>query len=113
MASGRQPSALIEREAELTELRAAAERAEAGTGAVLLIQGERGIGKTALLGAARELAAERGFRVLEARGSAIETEFPWGAVLQAFSPLVRELDPELTCTGSTGCWSTSATSSRS
>ncbi len=42
------------------------------------------MGKTALLSASRELAAERGFMVLAARGSYLERDLPFGLVSRLF-----------------------------
>ena len=57
-----------------------------------MIEGEAGIGKTALLRSARELAATRGTAVLEARGSELEVEYPFGVVRQCLEPPVRAAD---------------------
>jgi len=75
---------LEERDAEL----AAVERVLADGGAGLLIEGPPGIGKTRLLGAARSLA-EDGTRVLSARGSELERDFPFAVVRQLLEPVVR------------------------
>jgi len=79
---------LLERDAELTELAAAVERAGAGQGSAVLIEGSAGIGKTRLLGAARELGRDRDMRVLAARGNALEREFSYGVVRQLFESLL-------------------------
>lgn len=85
---------LRERDDEIERIATALDRAAAGSGSTLLVEGERGIGKSALLRTAENLAEERGFRVFEARGSAIESAFPWGGALGAFSRLMREGDTE-------------------
>ena len=59
-----------------------------GGGGGLLIEGPPGIGKTRLLGAARALADDR--RVLSARGSELERDFPFAVVRQLLEPVVRE-----------------------
>lgn len=51
-------------------------------GRVVLIEGEPGIGKTALLAYGRELASAAGFRVLRARGGELEQGFAYGVVRQ-------------------------------
>src|SRR4051794_21693397 len=53
---------------------------------LLLIEGPAGIGKSALLEAARERARAEGIRSLGARGSMLEREFPFGVVRQLFEP---------------------------
>jgi DNA-binding CsgD family transcriptional regulator len=64
--------ALLGRDVELARVRAFLERRPADGAAALLLQGEAGIGKTAVWRAATEAARERGFRVLEARPSEAE-----------------------------------------
>jgi hypothetical protein len=49
-----------------------------------MIEGPAGIGKTALLTAARGRAAERGMQVFGARGGDLEGEFAHGVVRQLF-----------------------------
>jgi DNA-binding CsgD family transcriptional regulator len=75
---------LFERGRELDEIASTASATAAGNGAVLLIEGEAGIGKTRLLEAARELAAEQGLTSLAARGSQLERGFAFGVVRQLF-----------------------------
>lgn len=79
---------LLEREAELSRLSAALQRAAAGAGEVVSIEGPPGIGKTALLAAARALASECGMRVLDARGGENERDFSYGVVRHLFEPTV-------------------------
>jgi DNA-binding CsgD family transcriptional regulator len=73
---------LFDRDAELEHLSAAASRAEEGVGAVILVEGEAGIGKSALLAAAGVVGEERGMRVLSARGGELETGFGFGLMRQ-------------------------------
>src|SRR4051812_44495171 len=56
--------ALLERSAELDRIAACVEAARRGSGALLVVEGAAGIGKTRLLAAARTLAVEQGVRVL-------------------------------------------------
>jgi DNA-binding CsgD family transcriptional regulator len=63
---------LIGRQAERERIEALVRAATDGRSGALLLLGEAGIGKTALLRFARERAEEAGMRVLAARG--IETE---------------------------------------
>ena len=64
----RAPATLLEREDELATVEALLGHAAAGHGSVLLIEGPAGIGKTELLGQARELATDREMEALSARG---------------------------------------------
>src|SRR4051812_46791616 len=77
---------LLERDRELGEIAAALEDAQRGAGRLLHVEGAAGIGKTRLLGLARELARERGMTTLTARGTELEREFAFGAVRQLFEP---------------------------
>src|SRR5258708_9216340 len=62
----------------------------AGRSRVLVIRGERGIGKTALLGYAAETA--QGFQVARAEGIEAEMELPFAALHQLCSPMLDRLD---------------------
>lgn len=62
-------------------IRDARERA----GSAMLITGEAGIGKTALIAAAGQLAARAGMAVRSARAGELESEFAWGVVRQLFT----------------------------
>jgi DNA-binding CsgD family transcriptional regulator len=73
---------LLERDQELAAIGEAVEAASGGGHGLLLIEGPAGIGKTALLAAARRLGRERGLLVLAARGSEVEAGFPFGVVRQ-------------------------------
>ena len=75
---------MLEREHELAEIDALLSAAVAGTGRLLVVAGEAGIGKSTLLRAAASRAAERGVRVLTASGGALETEFAFGVARQLF-----------------------------
>jgi predicted ATPase len=79
---------LLEREGEIERLEEALTRAAGGDGFLLQIEGPAGIGKSELLGAARELALERDFAVLGARGGELERDFAFGVVRRLFE---REL----------------------
>src|SRR4051812_25982903 len=82
---------LLEREAETEVIGRALDGLADGEGRPIVIEGPPGIGKSALIGATRDLAAERGVRVLSARGSELELEFPYGVVRQLFE--AELLDP--------------------
>jgi DNA-binding CsgD family transcriptional regulator/tetratricopeptide (TPR) repeat protein len=79
---------LFERESELQALDRAIDGLIQGDSATLLIEGPAGIGKTRLLGEVRGRAAANGIRVLSARGSELEREFPFGVVRQLFEPVL-------------------------
>jgi DNA-binding CsgD family transcriptional regulator len=64
--------------------------ARAGTGCALVIRGEAGIGKSALLAHARANAA--GFRVLSARGLQAESELPFAALSDLLRPVLGAID---------------------
>lgn len=75
---------LVGRDRETTQLAGALTAAAAGDGHLVVATGGLGTGKTALLTTARELAAQRGFTVLAARGSYLERELPFGLVSRLF-----------------------------
>ena len=82
------PGGLCEREGELASVDALLSAARAGRGGVLLITGPAGIGKTVLLGAARQRAGQAGMRVLAGRGGDLEGDFSFGVARQLFEPLL-------------------------
>ena len=71
---------LLERAAELAEIRRLAAQARSGVGALLVVQGAAGAGKTRLLEAAVETGQALGMRVLEASGTELERELGFGVV---------------------------------
>lgn len=75
---------LLERAAELAAITAAIDAARAGAGAVLVVEGAAGIGKTRLLAHACEQAAAAGMTVLTARAAEYEDGYAWGVVRQLF-----------------------------
>ena len=79
---------LHERTEELAALRRALERVADGHGAALLIEGPAGIGKTAVLDAARAAAAERGLPVLAVRGTELERTHAFGGARRMLAPAV-------------------------
>ena len=66
---------LVEREGELATVEALLDG-----GGLVVIEGSAGIGKTALVEAARRRAEQRGHEVLHARASELESGFPSGVV---------------------------------
>jgi DNA-binding CsgD family transcriptional regulator len=83
---------LLEREQELAELADALDAAESGRGNVVLLEAPAGLGKTSLLKAAAEAAADRGFTCLRARAGELERDFAYGCVRQLFEPVVARAD---------------------
>jgi DNA-binding CsgD family transcriptional regulator len=82
---------LLERHAELDALGRTVAAAEDGQGAVAVVLGEAGLGKTRLLEATQRLAERAGLRVLVARGAELESSFPFGLVRQLLEPPLAEL----------------------
>src|SRR5919202_396755 len=84
------------RDVELARLRAFLERRPEDGAAALLLEGEPGIGKTALWQAATEAARERGFRVLLARPSEAERTLSFAALADLLGDtheLIEQLPP--------------------
>jgi len=79
---------LLEREHELSRVDALLALAQAGSGDMLLIAGPAGIGKSVLLGVARERAVLAGMRVLSGSGRELESGFSFGVARQLFEPLL-------------------------
>jgi DNA-binding CsgD family transcriptional regulator len=87
-----QATALIGRD---HEIRALAERIEAvndRAGGALLIRGSAGIGKSALLEAARAHAAAKGLQVLSTTGIQSESHLPFAGLHQLLRPVLRDID---------------------
>lgn len=90
MRSAAEGGALLERRRELAILHQLARSASEGAGAAVLITGEAGIGKTALVAAGCAAASNAGVSVFSARAGELETEFAWGVVRQLFAGTVRD-----------------------
>jgi DNA-binding CsgD family transcriptional regulator len=88
---------LLGRQHELTHIEGLLTGAEEGTSAALLLHGEPGIGKSALLRAACEQAEDLGFVVLRARGYESESDIPFAGLLELLTPLLslRDKIPEV------------------
>jgi predicted ATPase len=80
---------LFGRSSELATITAFVERAGIG-GEALLLLGEPGVGKTALLDAAASVAAEAGMSVLRAAGAQFEADLPFSGLHQVLLPLLDE-----------------------
>src|SRR3954471_20179169 len=85
----RTASTLRARDADLAAIGNALTGARAGTGALLVIDGPAGVGKTAVMDAARAAATRAGVHVLSARGAEMERTFAFGVVRQLFDAVVR------------------------
>src|ERR671934_804783 len=88
--------ALLGRDVELALLRAFLERRPEDGAAALLLEGEAGIGKTAMWQATTEAAHERGFRVLRARPSEAERTLSFAALADLLGDaheLIEQLPP--------------------
>ena len=75
---------LVEREGEFSAIDGRIDAARDGRGSVVILRGEAGIGKTALLEATCERAAAAGVATLAARGGELEQSLPFGVVRQLF-----------------------------
>lgn len=81
-------AALLEREEELAIAHDALADAERRRGRVVLVEAAPGLGKTSLLRAFGEIAAEEGFTVVRARATELERDFAFGCVRQLLDPVV-------------------------
>ena len=79
----------MDREAELARIDRLLDQASNGVGAVVVVEGAAGIGKSEFLAALRARAHARGFGVLSARGSDFEAEVAFGVARQLFEPMLR------------------------
>jgi len=82
---------LIGRESEVVQLRGRLDAASEH-GAVVLIRGAAGIGKTSLMGAAVADARSRGFRVLTMTGIGSEADLPYAGLHQLLQPVIAHLE---------------------
>ena len=80
---------LLERKEELARIESALADARTGRGRFVVVDGPAGIGKTAVLAAARTAAAEAGMRVLRSRATEMETIFGFGVGRHRFERLQR------------------------
>jgi predicted ATPase len=81
---------LFGRERERTQIGALLDAARASRSGALIIRGEPGIGKSALLEDAKERAGD--MHVLAARGVQSEAELPFAAMHQLFRPALDRID---------------------
>ena len=85
---------LVERATELRQVMTLIERAREGTGGLLLLEGEAGIGKTTILREAAAIAAQEGIAVARATGHPIESTLSFGLVRQLLEPALAGVAPE-------------------
>lgn len=86
------------RNSEFTVIERLLAGAREGRGAAVVVRGHAGIGKTMLLGAARQAAVESGMVVLTTNGAEAERALPFAGLHQLLGPLlgsVRALTPRL------------------
>src|SRR4051794_40909684 len=83
---------LLGRGRELDAIETLLARARFNESTVLVVTGEVGIGKTALLESAADLAREKGMRVLRARGIESEARVPFAALLELLRPALGALE---------------------
>ena len=83
-------SGFLDRTSEREALDRLLARVREGQSAVLVIRGEAGIGKTALLGYVARQAS--GFRVAQVTGVEAEMELPFAGIHQLCAPLLDQLD---------------------
>ncbi|MGW0823398.1 ATP-binding protein [Streptomyces sp. NPDC002845] len=90
-------ASLWERDEELTAITEAVDALRAdrtSRGGLLVFNGEAGIGKTALLAAARRIAERRDCNVWSARGGETVTSVPFNVVRQLLQPALLSLLPD-------------------
>jgi DNA-binding NarL/FixJ family response regulator/tetratricopeptide (TPR) repeat protein len=96
MAATASAQGLYGREAEVKELDLALERAASGQRAILLLEGEAGIGKTRLLAEALDRARSRGCAVALAQAEELEGSRPFGVIAEALGCDRSSPDPRRT-----------------
>jgi len=90
-------SALWEREAEIAAIAQAVDTLCAdrtSSGSLLVLRGEAGLGKTALLAETRRIAEQRGCTVWSARGGETLRSVPFNVVRQLLQPALLSMLPE-------------------
>jgi hypothetical protein len=81
---------LLERESILLDIDVLAAAARAGSGGAVSVEGESGIGKTALLEVVTSRARAAGSVVLSAAGAERETDLTYGVVRQLFARVLDD-----------------------
>lgn len=85
---------LLERERELEGLRTAVAEVCSGTGRAVAFEAGAGLGKTRLLQEARKVGEEAGMKVLSARATELEQDFPFALLRQLLEAEIVSLAPE-------------------
>jgi DNA-binding CsgD family transcriptional regulator len=85
------PAKLLGRDRDLAELYALVDGIE-DRGGALVVRGEAGIGKSALLAAARERAVDRGVTVVSTTGALSEAQLGFAGLHQLLLPLLGHLE---------------------
>src|SRR4051812_266587 len=88
---------LIGREREVAHIEGLLDAGRRGESSALLVTGDAGIGKSALLGEAGERAQALGIRVLRTRGFESESDIAFAGLLELLAPLLglRDRIPEV------------------
>jgi DNA-binding CsgD family transcriptional regulator len=82
------PAGIVGREREIAVLSQILDRAAAGAGSAVVLRGDAGIGKTALLAEAQRLAARREMRTLACGGVRTEAHLPFAGLHQLLRPVL-------------------------
>ena len=85
--------ALLERDAQRAELEELLRALALGHGALVLVEGPAGIGKTEVLRLAQSMAASHELEALQGKGGELEREFPFGVARQLFEPVLVRATP--------------------
>lgn len=83
---------LIGRDRELAVIQGSLANAAEGRGSSVLVRGDPGIGKSALLELAAEQAGQEGFSVLRTGGVLTEAKMPFAALQRLIQPCVENMD---------------------
>lgn len=86
---------LLERDDQIAQLSALIEGARTGSGTVVAIEGEAGIGKSSLLTRAAQHGRDAGMLVLTASGGELEQDFGHGVVRQLFDAPITAMRPKV------------------
>jgi hypothetical protein len=82
------PAGMVGREREIAVLSQILDQAAAGAGSAVVLRGDAGIGKTALLAEAQRLAARREIRTLACSGVRTEAHLPFAGLHQLLRPVL-------------------------
>ena len=85
--------AMVGRKAEVKALGTVLDQVGFGRSAILLLEGEAGIGKTTLLEHALDIAQQRGMQVVSGHAEELERNRPFGLLTTAFGCRASAPDP--------------------